>query len=120
MTAIFIVQTIAIPLFVSLCSWLMLRAPLRAVTHELCSKGGVAAENFWPRTFLLLLMFGPLLATLLFSPDGSSSDLWLDVRRTLQYSLIGVIAQTLAMVRIVWSQVRIPAVVVKNAETVTQ
>ncbi|WP_166726994.1 hypothetical protein [Crenobacter cavernae] len=102
----YVFQLIVIPLFLSLSGWLLLRSPLTQVSRALCGSG--KADGFWPRTFLLILLFGPLLATLLFAPPLSSGDFWLDTRRILQWGLVGVLGQLLVMLRVVWLLVVTP------------
>ena len=99
----FILVMILVPAACSLLSWLLLAKPFGEVTRALCAHG--EGSLFWSRAFLLRLLATPLLTVLLFAPDRASSSLWLDAREVLKWALIGVVAQLLALVRLVWRQV---------------
>ncbi|MGD1824188.1 Transmembrane protein [Chromobacterium violaceum] len=94
---------IMVPVMCSLLCWWLLAEPLRQVTRALCARGESA--SFWSRAFLLLVLATPLLTILLLAPEQASSSLWLDAHDVLKWSLIGVVAQLLALVRLVWRQV---------------
>ncbi|UTH73306.1 hypothetical protein [Chromobacterium sp. IIBBL 290-4] len=99
----FILIMILVPVLCSLLCWWLLAEPLRRVTRALCESGEGAP--FWSRAFLLLVLATPLLTVLLLAPEQASSSLWLDIRAVLKWSLIGVVAQLLVLVRLVWRQV---------------
>lgn len=99
----FIISMIIIPLLCGLLCWWLLAGPLRQVTQALCKHG--AGGPFWQRAFLILILAGPLLAVLLFAPDVPSASLWLDIRGILMWALLGVVAQMLVLLRLVWRQV---------------
>lgn len=99
----FITSMIIVPLLCSLLCWWLLAGPLRQVTQALCEHG--AGGPFWQRAFLILILAGPLLAVLLFAPDAPSASLWLDIRAILMWALLGVVAQLLVLLRLVWRQV---------------
>ncbi|OQS34370.1 hypothetical protein [Chromobacterium haemolyticum] len=99
----FIISMIIVPLLCSLLCWWLLANPLRQVTQALCEHG--AGGPFWQRAFLILILAGPLLAVLLFAPDAPSASLWLDIRGILMWALLGVVAQLLVLLRLVWRQV---------------
>ena len=42
---------------------------------------------------------------LLLAPDAPSSSLWQDIRGILMWALLGVVAQLLVLLRLVWQQV---------------
>ncbi|MEO9456205.1 hypothetical protein ABRV50_18100 [Chromobacterium phragmitis] len=94
---------VLMPVLCSLLCWWLLAEPLRQVARALCERGEGA--SFWSRTFLLLVLATPLLTVLLSAPNEASSSLWLDIREVLKWSLIGVVAQLLVLVRLVWRQV---------------
>ncbi|KMN37523.1 hypothetical protein VI26_03795 [Chromobacterium sp. LK1] len=99
----FIISMIIVPLLCSLLCWWLLAAPLRQVTQALCEHG--SGGPFWQRAFLILILAGPLLAVLLLAPDAPSSSLWQDIRGILMWALLGVVAQLLVLLRLVWQQV---------------
>lgn len=109
----FITSMIIVPLLCSLLCWWLLAGPLRQVTQALCEHG--AGGPFWQRAFLILILAGPLLAVLLFAPDAPSASLWLDIRAILIWALLGVVAQLLVLLRLVWRQVA-PRPVARQAQ----
>ena len=99
----FIISMIVVPLLCSLLCWWLLAGPLKQVTQALCEHG--AGGPFWQRAFLILILAGPLLAVLLLAPDAPSASLWQDIRGILMWALLGVVAQLLVLLRLVWRQV---------------
>ncbi|MCD4501225.1 hypothetical protein [Chromobacterium vaccinii] len=99
----FVIAMILVPALCSMLCWFLLADPLRQVALALCESGEGAP--FWSRAFLLLVLAMPLLTVLLLAPEQASESLWLDIREILKWALIGVVAQLLALVRLVWRQV---------------
>ena len=101
----FIIE-LSLSLTVSILTLFLLKGALQAVLTDLCQ--GEQRAEFWIRFTQLMLIIGPLLGVLLFTPDGSHNKA-IDTalfRETLRHALMGGLITLCGIGIIIWRTIQ--------------
>ncbi len=96
---------ISLSLAVSILALFLLRGALRDVLTDLCR--GIQRAEFWTRFTQLMLIIGPLLGTLLFTPISGCTESF-DIttfRETLRHALVGGFITLCGVGMVIWKTI---------------
>jgi len=96
---------ISLSLTVSILALFLLKGALQEVLADLCR--GVQRALFWTRFTQLMLIIGPLLGTLLFTPIDSCTDAFniATFRETLRHALVGGFITLSGVGMVIWKTI---------------
>ena len=96
---------ISLSLAVSILALFLLKGALREVLADLCR--GTQRALFWTRFTQLMLIIGPLLGTLLFTPIDGCTDTFnvTTFRETLRHALIGGFITLCGVAMVIWKSI---------------
>ncbi len=96
---------IFLSLTASIFALFLLKSALQTVLTDLCQ--GTHRGEFWTRFTQLMLIVGPLLGTLLFTPSGGFTDSFnvATFREVLRHALMGVFVTLCGVGMVIWNTI---------------